>query len=221
MQQKNPTAIDGTSIFVQKNSAAIRIWHWLTFLVVTSLIVTVLMASTVLNPRKNVPVVQNILKEKGITVDNNQSFAVAHLYDDKMWDLHKILGFALTFLFLSRIIVEITQPTEEKMRYRVKKTLLSYLQSPKDKKDEKHYLIVKYSYMLFYMLLLTMVVTGLIIAFGGDLGIAGPTRHYIKEVHAFVQYFIYAFIFFHLSGVILADIGKVKGIVSGMINGGK
>ena len=66
-----------------------------------------------------------------------------------------------------------------------------------------------------------MVTTGMLIAFGGDLGIAGPTRHSIKEVHGFVQYLIYAFVFFHLCGVIMADLDKAKGIVSGMINGGK
>ncbi|MEI6276147.1 MAG: cytochrome b/b6 domain-containing protein [Prolixibacteraceae bacterium] len=221
MEKNIASSPEEISIFIQKNSTAIRIWHWLTFLVITSLILTVLMASTVLNPRKNVPVVQNVLKEKGITVDDKQSFAVAHMYDDKMWDIHKLLGYALTFLLLSRIIIEIRQAKEEKMQTRIKKTLLSYLQAPKDKLEERHYLIVKYSYILFYMILLIMVITGMLIAFGGDLGITGPTRHTIKEIHGFVQYVIYAFVFFHLAGVILGDLGKAKGIVSGMINGGK
>lgn len=221
MEKTIASSPENSSIFIQKNSAAIRIWHWLTFLVVTSLIITVLMASTALNPRKNVPIVQNVLKEKGITIDDKQSFAVAHMYDDKMWDIHKLLGYALALLFLSRIIIEIRQSNEEKMRTRISKALLSYLQSPKNKKDERHYLIVKYSYLLFYALLLIMVTTGMLIAFGGDLGISGPTRHSIKEVHGFVQYFIYAFVFFHLAGVILSELGKAKGIVSGMINGGK
>jgi cytochrome b len=66
-----------------------------------------------------------------------------------------------------------------------------------------------------------MVATGLLIAFGGSWGISGQTRHSIKEIHGFIQYLIYAFLFFHLAGVILAELGKSKGIVSGMINGGK
>jgi cytochrome b len=32
---------------------------------------------------------------------------------------------------------------------------------------------------------------------------------------------MYAFVIFHIGGVILADLGKAKGIVSGMINGNK
>lgn len=221
MVKNIPLSNGENSIFIQKNSAAIRIWHWMTFLVVISLIITVLMASTALNPRNNVPVVQSVLKEKGVEIDNKLAFSVAHMYDDKMWDIHKVLGYALSLLFLSRIIIEITQAKEEKMRNKIKRTLLSYLQSPGEKKDEKHYLIVKYSYLLFYALLLIMVATGMLIAFGGDLGITGPTRHSIKEVHGFVQYFVYAFILFHLAGVIWADLGKAKGIVSGMINGNK
>ncbi len=212
-----------TSIFLEKHSALIRIWHWLTFLFVISLIITVLFASTVLNPRENVSVVQNVLKSKGITADNNQTFAVTHLYDDKMWNLHKLLGYGLAFLFLSRVVIEFMQSDEEKNPARIKKALFAFLQSkkPEEKKDLRHYLIVKYSYMLFYGILLVMVITGLTIAFGGDFGLSGPTRHNIKEIHGFVQYFIYAFVIFHLAGIILADLGKAKGIVSSMINGGK
>jgi Ni,Fe-hydrogenase I cytochrome b subunit len=210
-----------TSIFIQKNSAAIRIWHWITFIVVTSIIVTVLMASTVLNPRENIPVVQNILKDKGIVISNEQTFAVTHMYDDKMWELHKLLGYALSFLFLTRLLAELSQPKDQRIGYRLQKARTAYKQEGSDKKDWRHYLIVKYSYSFFYLLLFAMVATGLLIAFGSDLGIAGPTRHSIKEIHAFIQYLIYAFLVFHLAGVILADIGKAKGIVSGMINGGK
>jgi Ni,Fe-hydrogenase I cytochrome b subunit len=211
------------SIFIKKNSAAIRIWHWLTFLVVTSLILTVLMASTVLNPRENSPQVQNILKAKGITVDNVQSFAVAHMYDDKMWNLHKILGYGLAFLFLARVVIEYTQSDEEKNTARIKKALYSFLQSKNEpeKKELRHYLIVKYSYLLFYGLLMLMVSTGLTIAYGSEMGLSRQANHSIKEIHSFIQYFIYAFVFFHLVGVILIDLGKAKGIVSGMINGGK
>jgi len=211
------------SIFIQKNSAAIRIWHWLTFLVVTSLILTVLMASTVLNPRENSPQVQNVLKAKGITVDNGQSFAVAHMYDDKMWNLHKILGYGLAFLFLARVVIEYMQSDEEKNTARIKKALYSFFQSKNDteKKELRHYLIVKYSYLLFYGLLMLMVSTGLTIAYGSEMGLSRQANHSIKEIHSFIQYFIYAFVFFHLVGVILIDLGKAKGIVSGMINGGK
>jgi len=221
MEKNAESANESTSIFIQKNSAAIRIWHWLTFLIVISLIVTVLMASTALDPRQNIPVVQNVLKEKGVVITSEQAWAVSHTYDDKMWDIHKLLGFALTFLFLSRIVIEMTQPKEERMKFRFEKALQAHQKPGGDKKELTHYLIVKISYSVFYLLLFLMATTGLIIAFGSELGLSGPVRHSIKEVHGFFQYLIYAFVICHLTGVILADIGNSNGIISGMINGGK
>ncbi len=47
------------------------------------------------------------------------------------------------------------------------------------------------------------------------------TTSQANESTIFIQYLIYAFIFFHLVGVITANIGKYKGMVSGMINGTK
>ena len=221
MEKHASSANVETSPFLQKHSAAIRIWHWLTFLVIISLFVTVLMASTALDPRQNIPVVQNVLRDKGVVITSEQAWAVSHTYDDKMWDIHKLLGYALTFLFLSRIVIEMTQPKEERMKSRFEKALLEHQKSGDDKKVFTHYLIVKISYSIFYLLVFLMVTTGLIIAFGSDLGLSGPTRHSIKEVHGFFQYLIYAFVACHLVGVILADIGKSNGIISGMINGGK
>jgi len=156
--QTNSTA-EESPIFIQKNSAAVRIWHWLTFLIVILLIVTVLLESTVLNQRKNAPEVQTILKEKGIEVNNNQAFAVTRLYEEKIWDFHKLLGYGLAFLLLSRIVIEFTQSKEEKNQARIKKAFFLYKHPNQDKKELIHYLIVKGCYMLFYLQLFMMVST--------------------------------------------------------------
>jgi cytochrome b561 len=143
------------------------------------------------------------------------------MYDDKMWDFHKLLGYTLSFLLLSRVLIELTQQKDEKMKSRFKNALFAYRQPGADKKELRHYLLTKVSYILFYLLIFCMATTGLIIAFGADLGLANPFRHTVKEVHGFIQYLIYAFVVIHLAGVILADIGKSKGIISGMVNGGE
>ena len=100
-----------------------------------------------------------------------------------------------------------------------------FLINPK-KNDSKqaeytHYLRVKRSYMLFFILPLLMVLTGFGMALGGDLGLAREFRKGLKNFHGIVQYLMYACIFIHLAGVILAENGKIKGIVSGMIHGNK
>lgn len=66
-----------------------------------------------------------------------------------------------------------------------------------------------------------MALTGLSLAFGGELGFSRDLRGTIKDIHSIGQYFMYAFVFFHLCGVIIADNRKGKGLVSGMINGNR
>jgi Ni,Fe-hydrogenase I cytochrome b subunit len=220
MKQNESQEISEKSPFLQKHSATIRIWHWLAFIIISFLIITVLFDSTMFNPWENAAMVKNVLKEKSAVVTDDQARAVAHEYSDKLWDLHKYLGFGLTFLFLARIVIEVTVSEEERIRTRIKNALLLFRQNSPNKKDFKHYLIVKYSYTLFYLLVMYMTVTGLLLAFGFNLGLSRETHHFVKDIHGFGQYVMYAFIFFHLCGVIIADLKHSKGIISSMVNGG-
>jgi len=76
-------------------------------------------------------------------------------------------------------------------------------------------------YLLFYLILLLMALTGLGLAFGRELGFPRQIHNLLKTAHSLFQYFMYAFVFLHLCGVIIAENGKTKGIVSGMINGNR
>jgi Ni/Fe-hydrogenase 1 B-type cytochrome subunit len=210
-----------TSLFIQKNSVLIRIWHWLTFITVSALMITVLMASTVLHPRANIKMVVERLENKGVTITDDQAFSVSHAYDDKMWDIHKLLGYGLSFLLLSRLLIEAVQKKEEKLRTRILKVLKLKLQDTESKKELKHFLIVKRGYIVFYVLLLVIVLTGLGMIFGHDLTFLDQNHRLIKKIHGFCQYLMYAYVFFHLCGVIIADNTNAKGIVSGIINGNK
>jgi len=208
------------NIFLQKHSAVIRIWHWITFLFITASIITVLLASTLLNPRENVGLVKEQLQKKGLTVTNDQAFAVSHEYEDKVWDVHKLIGFGITFLLLSRVAIELVQPGEEKFRSRLNNAITLYKQNDDMRLTYRHYLSVKLTYALFYVLLLCMVLTGLGLAFGEDLGFSRGLNGTIKQIHSFGQYCMYAFVLVHIGGVIIADNQEAKGIVSGMVNGG-
>jgi len=210
-----------SSPFIQKHSTLIRIWHWITFLVLSASMITVLINSTMLNPRDNIGLVQNQLKEKGVTVSEEQAFAVSHEYEDKMWEVHKWLGFGLAFLLISRVLIEIALPGDEKIRSRIKNAMTLLKLNDGNKAQYRHYLNVKRVYMLFYTLLLLMALTGLGLAFGRDLGFTREIHNTVKTVHSILQYCMYAFVLIHLIGVIIAENTKDKGIVSGMINGNK
>lgn len=210
-----------SSPFIQKHSTLIRIWHWVTFLVLSASMITVLINATMLNPRENIGLVQNQLKEKGLTASEEQAFAVSHEYEDKMWDVHKLLGFGLAFLLVARVLIEITLPGNEKIRSRIKNAMSLLKLNDENKVQYKHYLNVKRVYMLFYTILLLMALTGLGLAFGRDLGFTREIHNAVKTVHSILQYCMYAFVLIHLIGVVIAENTKDKGIVSGMINGNK
>lgn len=221
MDKKSISTNPETSPFLQQHSAALLIWHWLTFLFLTGSMVTVLFNSTLLSPRDNLQLVQDQLSKKGITVNNEQALAVSHGYEDKVWNVHKYFGFGLAILFLARVVIEFTQPEEEKMRNRLQKAIALSKKNDPGSAEYKHYMQVKLSYMLFFLLLFLMVFTGLGMAFGRGLGFSREISGALRNLHAIVQYLIYTFIVLHLGGVILAENGKMKGIVSGMIHGNR
>lgn len=218
---ENQTIVTSANFFLQKHSVQIRIWHWITFLFISGSMITVLLASTLLNPKDKVSLVQEQLEKNGITVTQDQAFAVSHEYEDKVWDIHKWIGFGVAFLLFSRLVIEFSQPGEEKLRSRLKNAIGLYKLNDENKSIYRHYIGVKASYTLFYILLFCMALTGLGLAFGKDLGFSRGLHGTIKEIHSIGQYLMYAFVLIHLGGVITADNRDAKGIVSGMINGNR
>jgi len=207
------------TIFHQKHSVAIRIWHWVLFLFISGSMITVLLASTLLDPHTNVGMIQEQLNKKGVIVTEEQAFAVTHKYEDLIWEIHKWIGIGLVILLLARMVIEFAVPADQKIRNRIKNAIGLYNKFDKKQGEYLHYLSVKRVYMIFYLLLFCMSFTGLGLAFGHELHLSRPTHHFLKTIHNLGQYGMYAFVFIHLCGVIIAENNKIKGIVSGMIHG--
>ena len=127
----------------------------------------------------------------------------------------------LAFLLFSRIFIEITHQSEERISTRIKNAIGLYKKNNENKDDYKHYITVKLGYTVFYVLITIMALTGLGLAFGRQVPFLRHMHRGLITLHAFVQYFIYAFVFIHLCGLVISDNGNAKGIVSGMINGNK
>jgi Ni,Fe-hydrogenase I cytochrome b subunit len=208
------------SLFNERHSLAIRIWHWTFFLAITAAIVTVLFASTMFAMKDNIPVIQQQVQQKGGVVSIDQAKAVAHEYSDKLWMLHKLIGFVICFLLLCRIIIEASVSKNESLSNKIKKALRFQINSQEQKEDARHYLFVKYGYVVFYFLILIMALTGLGLAFE-DVPFLKSIHGPIVTVHSFNQYLIYCYILIHLIGVVRADVRENKGIISGMINGNR
>lgn len=206
---------------VKRHSLAVRLWHWLNLLVITGSLLTVLLNSTLFDVRDNTNYVQQQLQESGASVTAEQAKNVAHGLEDKVWDIHIYFGYALAALLLFRLIAEFFQPGQQQLKYRLKNAYQTYRKHSRQSTLALHDLTVKSLYLIFYLLLAIMSLTGLAMAFQDKLGIDKATNHSIKEFHGFCMYLILAFIVVHLIGVVLAERKENKGIVSDMINGGE
>jgi Ni/Fe-hydrogenase 1 B-type cytochrome subunit len=214
------TSLDLQVAFNEPHARAIRVWHWTFFIVIIAQLITVLFASTLFRTQNNTGMVQQELQHQGLTISQDQARGVSHAFNDRLWDWHTYLGYTICGFLLARVVIELTLSKEERLATKIRQAIAIKRSTPADAGSQTHYLQVKWSYVIFYCVILTMALTGLCLAFD-DLpimkGIRGPAR----QVHSFVQYLIYGFIVLHLGGVILADLGKHQGIVSGMIHGKK
>ncbi len=208
------SSTSNTTFFTETKPASIRIWHWFTLLFFAASITTVLLNSTVFKTRNNIGMVIEQVKKDGGVITEKQARNVAHEYSDKLWEIHTFIGYGLAFLMLWRIVAEVTIAKEKKLKTRIQKAMKLSGSLP----ERNHYLIVQISYAVFYLLFLSMVITGLILAFE-DVSWCKAIHRNVKEIHGFIQYLLYAFMSLHIIGVIYADINKYNGIVSRMING--
>ncbi len=208
------------SFFKLQYSAVIRLWHWLTFLLITGSMVTVLFVSTLFENDGPKPVNQ----AKGQTVQKEtagQKFdpskqspeeKAARMYSHKIWDVHRIIGLTLCVLLLIRVVIEVSRTKEERLITKINKALAIKVSGKEDKQNKWHY-------VLFYCLFIIMASTGFILAFD-HAAIFKNISHTARDIHGFVQYLIYAYILAHIVGVIRSDLSEQPGIVSAMINGG-
>ena len=79
--------------------------------------------------------------------------------------------------------------------------------------------IVHNSYKLFYLILIFMTVSGLVINWYEALGLTKDLAHSIKEIHELVAWVVVVFVPLHIAGVVVADSSDQKGLVSKIISG--
>jgi Ni/Fe-hydrogenase 1 B-type cytochrome subunit len=205
---------------IKKNSASLRLWHWLNAVVISGSLLTVLLNSTLLSTRQNAMLITGQLKDAGVTVTQKQARSAAHELSDKAWTWHTYFGYVLVGLLLFRVLLEFFQLADQKFLRKLKVARDNYLVIKKNRELSRHEFWVKTLYAMFYVMLATQAVTGLCLAFEDDVP-ALKAIHAFREIHSFNMYLILGFIFLHLAGVFLAERKDSRGIVSDMINGGR
>lgn len=214
-----PVAEDKATV-TKKYSSSIRLWHWLNAIVITGSLLTVLINSTVMKAWTNASLITDKLKEKGVEISEDQARSVAFALSDKVWAVHTYLGYALTGLFLFRIILEYFELTDQKLIRKIKSARQSFLSRQEDRISSRNEMLIKTLYAVFYVLLMVMVTTGLCLAIRDNIP-ALRKMHFIKEIHGFTMYLIIGFILVHIAGVVAGERKRYKGVISDMINGGQ
>ncbi len=206
--------------FREPHSGLIRFWHWANMFVVGLLLFTVFVTKTYLSVFSARDILYGSLIRSGATVSKDQAFGAVFALRDHIWVWHTRFGYALAFLFFFRVFIEVLQVKEERFFYRMRKALQQVKQK-EFRPQARHYLVVKMIYAFFYVLLATIVFTGLWMAANTDLKqTAGEKFHSVKEIHENAFVVLLLFILVHMVGLVRAERKKYKGVVSDMINGG-
>ena len=188
-----------------KYTIKFRIWHWLNAIVVSGLLGTVFLRKTFLSWRTNSEILMTKLSEMQVTITAEQAKILAKAVRAVMWEWHIILGYALAFLIIYRIVLFFNDSSQRESFESL----------------NLHKKAVKISYYVFYATLLFMATSGLTIHFHQELNISKDFAESIKEIHEFVFNAIMIFAPLHIAGVIVAELKDENGLVSTMINGKK
>ena len=192
--------------------AGLRLWHWLTVLVITGVVGTAFLPGTFLNVGITGRQAREVLAGQQVQISEEQSWAIGRALAANAWLVHQYLGYALVVLFLFRLLLEAMGKSGRRLFPPQRRAVPGATPPPS--------LAVRRIYLLFYLVLVIAVVTGICLCM---VPWYPELRDYrsIRILHEMTMYFTLVFIIIHLVGIIRAERReRSKGIVSGMINGG-
>ncbi|HRN56686.1 MAG TPA: cytochrome b/b6 domain-containing protein [Agriterribacter sp.] len=180
-----------------------RILHWLIAFTFLYILLTVWLRMDWMNKNNVGKIVADSLEKQHIHLSDEVAANIGRSVRRPMWDTHIYAGYVLLFLYIVRLVV-----------MRIEGSVFSNPFSRKITNKERFRSAV---YLVFYICLGTSLLTG------GYIALIGKTYPSVykamKAVHVQSLYYSLAFIFLHLGGLVLAELGAGKGIISRMIHG--
>lgn len=200
--------------------ALLRIWHWLNAFAMFGTLGTVLLRKTFLSWRTNAQVIEAEVRELGANITAAQAADNAKTIRTPMWEWHYIFGFALIGLLAFRIFIAFTDRSQAPLLSVVREFKRFRMLPAPHKRAGAHLLMVKASYVVFYLMLLLMGISGSVMYFADTLGIAKETVDSIKGNHELAMWFFVVFVPVHILGIVVAELRGERGLISDMIHGG-
>ncbi|MEY4505234.1 MAG: hypothetical protein RL154_1531 [Pseudomonadota bacterium] len=179
----------------------IRIWHWLNAIVLLGVALTVFLREFWLNKTAVADILTIKLTELNATITNEQAVVIEKAIRAPMWDWHIYLGIAAGVLILFRLFLALKNIKIDDGRMDTKMKA------------------VRMSHVGVMVAIAITVITGLLMVYGGDIGLSKDTRSFLKDIHEPLAWVILAFIPLHIIGVFVSDNTDYKGVVSRIISG--
>ena len=183
-----------------------RVWHWLNAMVVLGILGTVFLRETFLSAKANSEILLAKLSTMDVTLTAQQAKLLGKAIRHPMWEWHILLGYALSALLVWRIALFFTQSGKHNYQ--------------NFKSASLHKKAVKIGYIVVYLLLALMALSGLSMVFSETLGLVEATVEQLEEFHDVIYHGVLIFVPLHILGVIVAENRDEKGILSDMIHGG-
>ncbi|MNF54450.1 hypothetical protein D3C84_358800 [compost metagenome] len=181
-------------------STAYRIVHWAIAISMILLLLTIFLRLTWMNKNHVADIIQNYLSTTDQTLSRDQAIILAKQIRKPMWDWHIYIGYVLVGLYAIRLVLpffgqmQFSNPLKKELTIKAK---FQY-----------------WVYIVFYVCVAVSLITGLIIEFGSK-----NLKKPMEEIHVLSIYYLLAFIFLHLGGVILAELTTEQGIISKIVSG--
>ena len=199
--------------------APLRFWHWANTLLISLQLITILFQRVIVKSKTAVPEFQEVMSKDNVTITTQQGRALAHIISERIWEWHIYFGWALVALWVLRLGLQLTGPSELRFSARLLEILRRYrLAPPADKGQASKILFAKTTYALFYLFITIMVATGLIMIYE-DVSWLKGIRHLAEETHNVTMYLIIGFIVLHVVGVVWAEQKEDHGLISRMVGG--
>ena len=193
----------------------LRFWHWANTLLISLQLMTILFQKVIVKSRSAVTELQS----SGKNVSVSQARELAHIISDRIWAWHIYFGWTLVALWVIRLGLQLTGPSELRFSARLLEVLRRYrLAPPADKGKAGKILFAKTTYALFYLFITIMVATGLILIYE-DVSWLKGVHHLAEETHNVTMFLIIGFIVLHIVGVVWAESKEDHGLISRMVGG--
>ncbi|MBB1389720.1 cytochrome b/b6 domain-containing protein [Shewanella sp. SG44-6] len=177
-----------------------RLIHWGLALTMMVMLLTVLLRLGWMEKNHMAAIIHQGLAKIDVIITDKQAVSIARSIRGVMFQWHIYFGYAVSVFVLTRFI------------YMAKFGL--HYTSPFSRQATTKQKFQAWVYWLFYAGVALSVITGLLLKFGPE-SIEGQA----ETIHVLALWYFIPFISLHLAGILVAESGHEKGLVSKMIGG--